>query len=415
MNRYFQQDSKCLIFLHLTKMNSQFATIAFDAKRLFFNQSGLGNYGRTLVSNLAALYPNNRYLLYSPHLNLSLDDLNQAKASFKLATNMQLRTPKGLWKTKFGGSVWRSVLMGNSINSDNPAIFHGLSNELPFNIGKVKARKFVTIHDLIFLRYPQYYPSFDKWVYLKKWKHSCRNADVIIAISHQTKEDIIEFLGVHPDKIQVVYQACNTAYYYDYNDRLFLNHGLFAPLEYQLPPQVPKEYILYVGAISERKNLLTLVKALHLLKHRLQIPLVVVGRGKEYEYKVWQYLQEHHLTGQVIFIPFLPFDDLKAVYRCARAMVYPSIFEGFGLPIIESLFSRTPVITSTGSCFSEAGGLGTIYVNPLNAEEMADAIEKVLTDGAQQMEMIMQGWEYAQQFKAEPTTTALMKVYGLLG
>jgi len=391
------------------------ATIAFDAKRMFFNSTGLGNYSRTLVSNLSELYPANRYLLYTPHFSFSLEDLTQARDdAFKPRINTAIRSPKGIWKTKIGGNIWRSMFLGNAINKDKPDIYHGLSNELPLNIQKVKSRKIVTIHDLIFLRYPSYYPTFDRWMYLRKWKHSCNQADVIIAISKQTKEDLIEFLGVSPDKIQVVYQAVDSRYYNDYNDRLFLNHGLFVPLDYKLPPQIPKEYILYVGSITERKNLLSLVKAIELLKSRLQVPLVVVGKGKDYEYKVWQYIQEHHLANQIIFIPYLPVSELKAIYRCARLMVYPSEFEGFGLPIVESLFSRTPVITSKGSCFSEAGGPGTIYVNPLDVEEMANAIEKVLTDGAQQMEMIMQGWEFAKQFKAEPTSLATIKVYGLL-
>lgn len=391
------------------------ATIAFDAKRMFFNSTGLGNYSRTLVSNLSELYPANRYILYTPHFSFSLEDLTQARDdAFKPRINTTIRSPKGIWKTKIGGNIWRRMFLGNAINKDKPDIYHGLSNELPLNIQKVKSRKIVTIHDLIFLRYPSYYPTFDRWMYLRKWKHSCNQADVIIAISKQTKEDLVEFLGVSPDKIQVVYQAVDSRYYNDYNDRLFLNHGLFVPLDYKLPPQIPKEYILYVGSITERKNLLSLVKAIELLKSRLQVPLVVIGKGKDYEYKVWQYIQEHHLANQIIFIPYLPVSELKAIYRCARLMVYPSEFEGFGLPIVESLFSRTPVITSKGSCFSEAGGPGTIYVNPLDVEEMANAIEKVLTDGAQQMEMIMQGWEFAQQFKAEPTSLATIKVYGLL-
>lgn len=392
-------------------MNTNSLTIGFDAKRVFFNQSGLGNYSRTLISNLSRQYPQHKYLLFSPNVRLNLEQLYDSGSRFQLAANMQLRTPGGIFKTAAGGNLWRSLLMGNAINRSQPHIYHGLSNELPLNAGKVKARKIVTIHDLIFLRYPQWYPAFDRWVYLRKWQHSCRNADVIIAISRQTKEDIVEFLKIEPEKIAVVYQSCDDAFYADYNDRLFLNHGLFMPVQYTLPPQVPQDYILYVGAITERKNLLGLVKALHLLQPKLQVPLVVVGKGKEYEYKVWQYLQTNHLQKQVVFIDHLPLEDLKAVYRCAKTVVYPSFFEGFGLPVLEGLFSRTPVITSKGSCFAEAGGPGTLYTDPHNAEELAAAIELVLTDGAQQMNMIMAGWEYAQQFKAENTAAQLMEVY----
>ncbi|HRI29135.1 MAG TPA: glycosyltransferase family 1 protein [Chitinophagales bacterium] len=385
--------------------------IGFDAKRVLFNQTGLGNYSRTLIGNMAEFLPKHRYFLYSPPLNFEPETFNRVGIPFQQSANMVWRTPKGFFSRMFGGSLWRSMFLGNAINKDKLHIYHGLSNELPLNAGKIKARKVVTIHDLIFMRYPQWYPAFDRWMYAQKWKHSCSKADLVIAISQQTKQDLMEFLNVPETKIEVVYQSCNPAFYNDYNDRLFLNHGLFMPQQYKLPPQVPLEYVLYVGAITERKNLLTLVKAMHLLQPKLSVPLVVVGKGKDYQYKVWQYIQQNRLEKQVIFIPDLPVSDLKAVYRCARLLVYPSLFEGFGLPVLEGLFSRTPVITSTGSCFAEAGGNGTLYVNPLNAEEMAAAIETVLTDGAQQMNMIIQGWEHAQQFKAETTTARLMQVY----
>lgn len=395
-------------------MTNSNLTIGFDAKRLFLNQSGLGNYSRTLVSNLAIHFPNYRYLLYSPQVRFNLAQMYGDNASFKLSSNTQVKTPNGIWKLYSLASVWRSLLLGNTINKDKPDIYHGLSNELPLNIGKVKARKVVSIHDLIFLRYPQWYPAFDRWIYLRKWKHSCQKADKIVAISQQTKDDLVNLLGVQEEKIRVVYQSCNADFYNDYNDRLFLNHGLFAPVQYNLPPQVPKDFILYVGAITERKNLLTLVKAMEVLQPAMQVPLVVVGKGKIYKYKVWQYLQEHRLEKQVVFIDHLPTEELKILFRCAKAVVYPSLFEGFGLPVLEGLFSRTPVISSKGSCFAEAGGPGTYYVDPLDVEELAHAIEKVLTDGALQMDMIMQGWDYAQQFKAENTAAQLMEVYSEL-
>lgn len=381
--------------------------IGFDAKRAFFNTTGLGNYSRTLLSNLSKLYPDNEYVLYTPKAEIQLN-----KVQFQIADNMLVQSPQTFWQKLFGGSLWRSLFLGNQIQKDKLDIYHGLSNELPNNIAKGGAKNVVTIHDLIFLRYPELYPSIDRKTYLQKSKKACAAADKVIAISEQTKQDIVEFLGTPANKIEVVYQGCNPIFY-DYDDAVFLQHGFFMEKEYKLPDGMPTDYILYVGSINERKNLLNLIKAVQALQPKLDVHLVVVGRddGREYVKQVKNYVAQNGLNSQVSFFHNLSQKQLPAVYRCAKCLVYPSTFEGFGLPIIEGLFSRIPVITSKGSCFSEAGGHHTLYITPQNIEELADAIEKCLTEGALRMDMIMHGWEHVQQFKEEKVTARMMALY----
>lgn len=383
--------------------------IGFDAKRAFFNNTGLGNYSRTLIKSLVKYYPENAYYLYSPK---SIE--NSLFADIQNFKNVTIRTPQTRFQKLFGGSLWRSLQLGTAIKGDQLDIYHGLSHELPRNIAQSRpqTKSIVTIHDLIFLRYPKLYSAIDRFTYRQKWTHACQKADKVIAISEQTKSDIIEFLGIEASKIEVVYQSCHPSFY-DYDDAIFLQHGLFKQDNIEVPYNLPEEYILYVGSIIERKNLLTVAKALYILKGSLNPHLVVIGNGGEYKQKVVSYLQEHNLQASVTFLNNIPNDQLPNIYRKALAMVYPSIFEGFGIPIIESLFSRTPVITSANdcSCFREAAGEGAIYVNPLDAEELARAIEEAMTDGATRIQLMADGWNHVQQFREEEVAERIMGVY----
>lgn len=383
--------------------------IGFDAKRAFFNESGLGNYSRRLVLSLATYYPNHEYLLYTPK---KLEATTIAKDGLALLhlPNVKPQLPEGVYEKLLGGRLWRSWGVNKQLKKDDLAIYHGLSHELPIGIHKTGVKSVVTIHDLIFMRYPELYASFDRFIYTKKWMYSCAVADRIIATSEQTKQDLINFFQIASDKIEVVYQSCHPRFY-AYNDGVFLQHGIFTQQAYDIPYDIPDEYILYVGSVVERKNLLTLVKAIEQLQGHLPVHLVVVGRGKAYLKKVKQYIADHKLTNQITFLTNVPSEHLPALYRCAKAFVYPSIFEGFGIPIIEALFSRIPVITSTGSCFSEVGGEHTYYVDPLNVEELSAAIEAVLTNGSLRMDMIVNGWNHAQQFTEEKVAANLIEFY----
>ncbi|MGB0930862.1 MAG: glycosyltransferase [Chitinophagales bacterium] len=183
--------------------------IGFDAKRAFFNNTGLGNYSRTLIKSLVKYYPDNQYTLYSPK---SIEGSPFAEMqNFK---NIEVKTPQTRFQKLLGGSLWRSLQLGNPIKDDQLDIYHGLSHELPRNIhrSRPQTKSIVTIHDLIFLRYPELYSKVDTLIYRQKWKHACQQADKVIAISEQTKSDTIEFLGIEANKIEVVYQSCHPVF-----------------------------------------------------------------------------------------------------------------------------------------------------------------------------------------------------------
>ena len=365
--------------------------IGFDAKRAFNNHSGLGNYSRNLISGLNNYYPGNQYFLYTP---------KQVNGLFAVPWNCSLiKTPsKAIHKTF--SSYWRTYAISKDINRDQLDIYHGLSHELPVGIEKQNCKSVVTIHDLIFLRHPELYKGIDRWIYKKKFQNACEKADKIVAVSKQTADDIRSLFKINPTKIDVVYQGCNPVFQEIANEETRKS----VREKYKLPEQ----YLLYIGTIERRKNLLSLVKALH--QSNLSVPLIAIGRKTDYFREITDYIHKNRLNS-VYFLNIINNDELPAIYQMAKVFVYPSLFEGFGIPVLESLFSKTPVITSRGGCFPEAGGPGSLYVDPLNVEEIADALQRVTNDENLRNRMIEAGIKYAGKFTPEKTTEEMMKVY----
>lgn len=368
--------------------------IGFDAKRVFYNRSGLGNYSRDIILSLHQKYPDEEYILYTPSVRGSI--------AFLPSNRVGIATPP-LGFGKLRSSYWRSVLLTKRLERDGVDVYHGLSHELPYNIHKTNVKTVVTIHDIIFMRYPQWYGFIDRSIYKQKVVYSCRIADAIIAVSEQTKQDLIDFLGVDGNKINVIYQGCNDMFREKATSddlmRVSKKHGL------------PEEYMLYLGTIEERKNLLTVIKAIH--QAGIDMPLVAIGRATKYMLKIKQYIHNHSMQN-IHFLHSLPSGDLPAIYQGAKLFVYPSLFEGFGIPILEALNSKTPVITSKGGCFGEVGGKHSIYVDPTNAEEMAAAIKKVLSDKDLQKKMKEEGYKHARKFNKEEIAGQMMDLYKTL-
>ncbi len=367
-------------------------SIGFDAKRALYNRSGLGNYSRTLLDALARNNPEHEYFLFTP----------QTAGRIKLERDNDFRfiEPQGFIGRMFR-NLWRRKLMVKDIKNLQLDIFHGLSHELPFGIEKTGIKTVVTVHDIIFMRFPEYYKPIDVLIYKKKLRHACKIADKIIAISYQTKSDLIEFFGIDPVKISVIYQGCNTVYWQEYS-REQLNS---VKEKYKLPVR----YLLYVGTIEDRKNLLGVIKGMHMVE--IEIPLVVIGRKTGYYYKkIAPYINQHNLTN-IFFPERVENIDFPLIYSNAECFIYPSFFEGFGIPLLEALVSGTPVITSAGGCFSEAAGPESLYINPGNPAEIGEAIYKIVSNPALRSRMIEAGKEFAKNFRNDLITPKYIQLY----
>ncbi len=340
--------------------------LGFDAKRLFLNDRGLGNYARNLLYGLVKYHPQHEYFLYTPRQHDKLVD-----EKFLAAPQVQVSLPAGL--SRMLPAYWRSGQLGRVAARDGVQVWHGLSQELPADITRVGVKAVVTVHDLIFLRHPEFYKPIDRWIYLKKVKWAAQHADKVVAISQQTRQDILETFALSPDRVQVIYQSCHEVFYEKRNEQE----------RQQVRDKwcLPQQYMLYVGALNENKNVLVILQAMRQLKGKLDLPLVIVGHGEAYKRKLLAYAHKHGLEKRLIFASETANPaprELSAFYQMAEVFIFPSFYEGFGIPILEARFSGTPVVASNSSCLHEAGGESSYYFSPADSEELAECLLTVL-------------------------------------
>lgn len=363
--------------------------IGFDAKRAFNNAAGLGNFSRSTITALANQYPEDRLFLFHPGNKNSL---------FTAPENSTEIKPKNLaWQIL--KNVWRSFQISKLARELNLDIYHGLSHELPSGIEKTGIKSVVTIHDLIYLRYPNFFLKIDRNIYDFKFRQACRVADRIHAISEQTKRDLIQFFSIPEEKIEVIYQTVNTLF--------FEVCAEYQKIAIRKKYQLPEEFILTVGTIEPRKNLMNLLKGM--VSEKINIPLVVVGKSTGYKQRARSFIQENRQ--QVTFLHGIKDAELAVLYQSATAMIYPSLFEGFGLPVAEAQASGCPVITSNTSSLPEAGGDAAIYVNPENPKEIGQAIKSLLASQSQRETIISKGRINAQRFTPEKYAIQLRQLY----
>lgn len=358
--------------------------IAFDAKRFFQNNSGLGNYSRDLVRMLAKYYPENIYLL------LNQNRTDKGSEILKADSIEFVEVPKSF--------LARQFKMGILAEKEKAAIFHGLSGELPLKWKNTDIKKIVTIHDLIFLRFPKYYSLFDRKMHFWKFKKAALSADLVIAISEQTKKDIVQFLKIPESKIRVVYQGCHESFKQNFSKQQLE--------DIRQKFSLPERFVLNVGTVEERKNLLNVIKALQ----KTDIPLIVIGKKKKnYFRKIKNEIRKSGV--EVRFLENVSMEDLAAVYRLADIFIYPSLFEGFGIPVIEALFSETAVITSNVSSLPEAGGAFSTYINPRNVADIKAKIMHLWDNEAERKRRAEKGLEFVQKFSDKKIAHQMMSVY----
>ncbi len=389
--------SERIIFANFTaKLNLQMKgiTIAYDAKRAVANFTGLGNYSRNVIGAMSALYPDHHYLLMAPRMKE-----NPRLEPILMRENIEVVTPSG-WFDQKVPSLWRSAFMSIDLANHNADVYHGLSNEIP--LSGLPCPSVVTIHDLIWRRVPQDYKAIDRKLYEFKYRRSAQRATRIIAISECTKRDIVEFWGINPEKIDVIYQGC---------DPLFLK-----PINFEEKQRIrskynlPERYAVSVGTVQSRKNQMLAVKALEGLPE--DFVLIIVGGGDaRYKAEIMREIEQKRLGDRVRWLESVPFDDLPGLYHCALFSSYTSRYEGFGIPPVESLTVGTPVIACTGSCLEEAGGEGAIYVDPDDTAAYVEAANKLIEQSYLRDKLAQKGRRHVAKFNTKDFATSMMKTY----
>lgn len=361
--------------------------IGYEAKRIFHNRSGLGNYGRNLLTGLARYYPENQYWLYNPY-----------PANIPFAVGPMVREQRPKYALKIYGQWWRQYALAKRAAADRVDLFHGLSQELPHHLDRYQIPSVVTVHDLIFERFPQLYRPIDRKIYRQKLGRACQMASRIVAVSQQTSNDLTDVLDIAPQQILVVPQSCDPVFWQDLRQEIPLlrkRHNL------------PERFLLFVGTLEPRKQPVELAK--RCLAER--IPLVLVGKAGSYWRDFWEKLS---LKEQQWIRPLRveSVRDLAALYQASAGFVYPSLFEGFGIPLLEAQASKVPLITFDNSALKEVAGPGTWLVKNEDWPGLSQALRALWGNLEEAQQRAIENHRFARQsFTAESLSAQWNEIY----
>jgi glycosyltransferase involved in cell wall biosynthesis len=290
---------------------------------------------------------------------------------------------------------------------EKPDVFHAPHYVLPV---AVRSRSVVTIHDCIHLTFPQYLPNRAAYAYARgaMWS-AARKSDRILTVSEASKRDILHFFNVPPEKIVVVYNGIDERFWIQpsaeeiarVRERFQLDHG----------------FVLYAGTIKPHKNLVRLIEAFALLRtgEFEELKLLIIGDEISKLPALRRAVHSHKLHKHVRFLGFLPDETLAALYRLASVFVFPSLYEGFGLPPLEAMASGTPVVTSNVSSLPEVAGDAAILVDPYDVSSIVDGVRRVLTDPLLADDLRKRGLARARDFSWERSVARTHDIYRLVG
>lgn len=363
--------------------------IALDAHTLGSRVGGNETYIRNLILALQAIDKKNNYFLYHTNPEALTGVMNGA-------TNFHAR----------------------KLSPKNPLIRIPFSTPARLREDKVDLALFqyiappvcpapyvLVIHDISYEHYPQYFKKLERLRLRMTTPVSARRAAHIITCSENSKKDLIRFYSIAPDKITVIYYGKNESFR-PVDDQNCLER---VRAKYQLP----EKYILYVGNIQPRKNLPRLIEAYSHLKTESKIPqkFVVVGNKAWLYSGVFDLIRRKGLENEIIVTGYVPDEDLPVLYAAADVAVYPSIFEGFGFPVLEAMACGTPVVTSNTSSIPEVAGDAAVLVNPLSTDEIASGIQKVLYDDGLRASLREKGLKRAAMFNWDATARQTLEVF----
>lgn len=371
--------------------------VGFDAIRALRNTTGLGNYSRAVLRAVRRHDVRMKMHLYSPVVPRA--------EFFRLPDELgaELHLPPRPATTPVARAFWRTFRSGRVAARDQVELYHGLTHEIPRDLPRTGVRAVVTFHDLIYQLHPELFPAFDRWSYRWRYEWSARHADAVIAVSARTRDDLLECYRLDAARIAVIPPPRNEAFAATTSaaDRAAVRS------KYALPG----EFLLSVGTLEPRKNHRVLLAAMAQLDHGDAVRLVLIGRDGGSGSALRATIAERGLGERVHSLSDVPSADLPAVMQSATLFLYPSVIEGFGMPIVEALSSGVPVIASSGGHLDEAGGPDTRYVPGDDPAAWAAAISELLSDSAVAGRMRQRGAAYATRFDSDRLAARLVAVY----
>lgn len=375
--------------------------IAIDASKAVNESAGIARYTQEIIKNLSRLYPKDKFFLYFNFLrgkeekNKKIESLvaGQDNINYKIYPIM------GYLKERlfnFSFPITKSWVK-------NCDVVHA-TEFLSFDNG-LKIPQVLTVHDLTMIKFPTHRGK-EAIRHGKILKKACLNANQIISVSHSTKKDLIDLFDINPDKISVIHLGANKNFRRLQNQ----NESKKALLKYKI--NFP--FILFLGTVEPRKNIKNLLLAFEKFSENSQFKdarLIIIGKKGWNSEEIFTTHDSLKFKNKVLFLDFVPNEDIIHFYNQAILFCFPSLYEGFGFPILEAMACGCPVLTSNISSLPEVGGNAAYYINPQNIKEIADAMQKILVDNIMRENMVKLGIEQAKKFSWERCAEETHKVY----
>jgi glycosyltransferase involved in cell wall biosynthesis len=367
--------------------------ICIDTSPAVHRRAGLGRYAQELLAALLSVDADDEYVAFyhrpqDAHLDPPLDRVPH------LTTTLDTKP----WR--FAALFAQFLRMPQDRMFPGIDLFHATDHLLP---RLTRVRTVFTLHDLIFRLYPGTHKPLNRWFLTLVMPRFLEAADAVIAVSEHTKRDAMRFYGLDEAKIHVVYEGVDARFRpapAEAIARVRRDHGL------------PSKFILSLGTIEPRKNLTSLLEAYHTLRARgSEVGLVIVGqKGWLYE-GFFRRLHELGLDNEVVFTGFVPDADLPAIYSAAELFVFPSLYEGFGLPVLEALACAAPVVTSDSSSLPEVAGDAALLVDPTSVGHLVEAMTTVLESEDVRADLKARGPRQAARFNWDKAARETLAVY----
>jgi glycosyltransferase involved in cell wall biosynthesis len=366
--------------------------IGIDARKL--HDFGIGTYIRNLLRQLARLDSQTEFVV-----------LCRPEDRGALAAVGENFRP--VPETSGNYSIAEQFKIPWALKREGVTLFHAPHYVLP---PLVRCRSVVTIHDVIHLMFPQYLPNRVAFSYAR-WSitQAAQRATRVMTVSESSKRDILRFVDTQPAKIDVIYNA--------YDARFGIEPKEEDVARVRERFQLHDEFVLYAGNVKPHKNLERLIDAFHLVRKRGldHLKLVLIGDDISKYAALRRAVHRHQLHNYVRFLGYLPEDTLAVMYRLAAVFVFPSLYEGFGLPPLEAMASGTPVVTSNLSSLPEVAGDAAVLVDPYDPQAIADAIYQILVDDQLRTALRRKGLAQAASFSWEKSVRRIWDIYREIG
>ena len=363
--------------------------IAIDA-RVVTNKkdAGLITYVLNLIKYLKIVAPDNLYFCYVDKRDILLKDNKSCKAWAGLENHII-------------GDLWEQLWLPIDLHIKKVDIYHGTAARLP----AINSSKYIlTVYDMVAFKHPEFASKRFSLYTRKLLKSAVRRADKIIAISEHTKKDIIEILKVPSEDVEVIYPGVDDIF------KVMDKEWAYSVIKRKY--NLNKRFILSVGNLEPRKNTKNLLLAYKLLlDEHLNHQLVIVGPQGWKAQEIFDFVEKIGISENVIITGYVDSNEMPILYNAADVFVFPSLYEGFGLPPLEAMACGTPVVASNNSSLPEILGDAAIMVNPLNVEDIKERIKRVLFDKTLREKMISLGLERVKDFSWEKTVRQTLEIY----